>query len=131
MQYPTKVNPGKSRWEKSDRGSRHFCHGLDPRLQWCFRYEISTYEGVSVKAHQVIITTVLRTEMLQQIHHAHLGPGSSTQRGTEAMFWPGMQAAIRETCQTCGTCAHNYIQRPVEPLQSHDIPVLPWSKVSR
>ena len=32
MQYPKRGTPENPRCEKSDRGSSHFCHGLDPRL---------------------------------------------------------------------------------------------------
>ncbi len=44
---------------------------------WSFTDEILTYEGVLVKAHQVIIPAVLRREMLQKIRRAHQGPESS------------------------------------------------------
>lgn len=97
---------------------------------WSYRDEIATYDGVLVKAHQVIIPSILRPEMLEKIHKAHQGPESSIRRAREAMFWPGMQAAIRQTCLVCGTCAQYLTQRPAEPMQSHDIPELPWTKVS-
>ena len=97
---------------------------------WNYRDEISTYDGVIVKAHQVIIPSSLSPEMLQKLHGSHQGAESTIRRAREVMFWPGMQAAIRDTCQTCGTCAQYMTQRPAEPMLSHDIPSLPWSKVS-
>ena len=41
-----------------------------------------------------------------------------------------MQAAIRQTCSSCGVCAQYLSERPREPTGSHDIPFRPWSKVS-
>ncbi|KAL9976247.1 hypothetical protein ACROYT_G013519 [Oculina patagonica] len=41
-----------------------------------------------------------------------------------------MQAAIREKCLSCGLCAQYLSERPREPMQSHEIPTRPWSKIS-
>jgi len=75
------------------------------RLYWSYRDKISAYDGVLYKSHQVIVPTSLRPEMLKKIHKAHQGPDSSIQWAREALFWPGMKAAIREMRLACGTCA--------------------------
>jgi len=62
------------------------------RLYWSYRDEISAYDSVLYKSHQVIVPTLLRPEMLKKIHTAHQGPDSSIQRACEALFWPGMQS---------------------------------------
>lgn len=100
------------------------------RLYWSYKDEISAYNGVLFKSHQVIVPASLRPEMLRKIHKAHQGPESSIGRARESLFWPGMQAAIQETCLACGTCAQYLAERPVEPMLSHDIPSRPWSKIS-
>lgn len=66
------------------------------RLYWNFRDEISVYDDVLYRSHQVIVAAVLRDEMLQKIHKAHQGVDSRVRRAREFLFWPGMQAAIRE-----------------------------------
>ena len=68
--------------------------------------------------------------MLKKIHKAHQGPDSSIRRARESLFWPGMQAAIRETSMACGTCAQYLAERPNEPMLSHNTPSRPWSKIS-
>ena len=100
------------------------------RLYWNFRDEISVYDGVLYRSHQVIVPATLRDEMLQKIHKAHQGVDSSIRRARESLFWPGMQAAIREKCLSCGLCAQYLCERPREPMQSHEIPTRPWSKIS-
>ena len=57
------------------------------RFYWNYRDEISAYDGVLYKSHQVIVPTSLRPEMLKKIHKAHQGPDSSIQRAREALFW--------------------------------------------
>ena len=47
------------------------------RLYWNFRDEISVYDGVLYRSHQVIVPATLRDEMLQKIHKAHQGVDSS------------------------------------------------------
>ena len=47
------------------------------RLYWNFRDEISVFDGVLYRSHQVIVPAVLRDEMLQKIHKAHQGADSS------------------------------------------------------
>ena len=100
------------------------------RPYWSFRDEISVYDKVLLKSHQVIIPACLRPEILTKIHRAHQGPDSSIRRARESLYWPGMQAAIRETCLSCGLCAQYLAERPTEPMQSHEIPTRPWSKIS-
>ena len=100
------------------------------RQYWSFRDEISVYDGVAYRSHQVIVPSSLREEMLQKIHKAHQGVDSSIRRARESLFWPGMQAAIKEKCLLCGLCARYVCERPQEPMKSHTIPIRPWSKIS-
>ena len=100
------------------------------RLYWNFRDEISVYDGVLYRSHQVIVPATLRDEMLQKIHKAHQGADSSMRRTRESLFWPGMQAAIREKYLSCGLCAQYLRERPREQMKSHEIPTRPWSKIS-
>jgi len=50
------------------------------RLYWNFRDEISVYDGVLYRFHQVVVPATLRDEMLQKIHKAHQGADSSIRR---------------------------------------------------
>ena len=68
--------------------------------------------------------------MPRKIHKAHQRAGSSIRRARESLFWPGMQAAITQTCLSCGICSQFLIERPQEPMKSHEIPNRPWLKVS-
>ena len=100
------------------------------RQYWFFREEITLYEGVLLKTHQVIVPTVLRKEMLEKIHKSHQGADSSISRAREALFWPGMSANIRQMSEACGICAQFQTEQPREPMKSHEIPKLPWSRIS-
>ena len=105
---------------------------LPPEIRpyWSFRDEISIHEGVLLKSDQVIIPSSLRQEMLTKIHKAHQGADSSIRRARETLFWPAMSAAIRHACSTCGLYAQYKAERPTEPMQSQEIPQLPWERIS-
>ena len=100
------------------------------KLYWIFRDAISVYDGVLYRSHQEIVPATVRDEMLQKIHKAHQGADSSIRRTRESLFWPGMQAAIREKYLLCGLCAQYLSERPREQMKSHEIPTRPWSKIS-
>ena len=102
----------------------------DLRPYWSFRDEISIDNGVLLKSHQVIIPPSMRQEMLNKIHKAHQGADSSIRRARETLFWPGMSAAIRQTCSSCGLCAQHKSERPTEPMKYPEIPTLPWERIS-
>ena len=52
------------------------------RHYWSLRDEISIYDGVAYRSHQVIVPSTLREEMLQKIHKAHQGAESSIKPGS-------------------------------------------------
>ncbi|KAL9986995.1 hypothetical protein ACROYT_G001229 [Oculina patagonica] len=68
------------------------------RLYWSYKDEISAYGGVLYKSHKVIVPTSLRPEMVKKVHKKNQDQDSSIQQDRESLLWPGMQAAIRETC---------------------------------
>ena len=78
------------------------------------------------KSHQVIVPTSLRSE----IHKAHQGTDSGIRRAQESVYWPVMQAAIRQRCSSCGVCSQCLSERPWEPMQSYAIPSRSWERVS-
>ena len=68
--------------------------------------------------------------MLKKIHKSHQGADSSIRRAREVLFWPGMSSSIRQISEACGICAQYQTEQPKEPMKSHDIPELPWSRIS-
>ena len=92
------------------------------RVYWDSRGEITVYDGILYKSHQVIVPTSERPEMLRKIHKAHQGADTSIRRACESVYWSGMQAAIRQTCSSCGVCAQYLSEQPREPTGSQNIP---------
>lgn len=77
---------------------------LEIRPYWSYRDEISGYDGLMFKGDRVIVPHVLRPEMLDRIHAAHLGIEKCKARARGSVFWPGMNSAIDEMVSECRTC---------------------------
>ena len=100
------------------------------RQYWRFRDEISVNDGVLYCSHQLIVPLSLREGMSHKIHKAHQVADSSIRKAHKSLFWPGMQAPIKEKWLSCELCAQYISEQPQEPMKSHTIPLRPWWKIS-
>lgn len=98
---------------------------------WNYRDELTIYNGVIFKTNRAVVPSSLQSKMLQKIHISHFGSDSNIRMAKDVLYWPGMQAAIRDLCTNCPTCAQYSQQLPREPMMSHPIPELPWQYVSQ
>ena len=69
-----------------------------------WRDELVIYEDILLKGDKIIIPYKLRRNMLSELHSSHIGLQGCLRRARESMFWPGMNADIRNTIETCNTC---------------------------
>ena len=88
------------------------------KFYWDFRDKLLTDEGLLLKGLSLVLPAVLRESYLQHLHKGHLSVISNTK---QHMFWPGMEADIKDYTRRCQVCVKR--SRPArEPLQSHEIP---------
>ena len=64
--------------------------------------------------------------MLKKIHSSHLGAQSCIQLCNDIVYWPGMQAAIKDTCSSCAKCAMLYHVNTSESMLSKPVPEYRW-----
>lgn len=100
------------------------------REYWLYRDEISIHNGVLFKNHRVIVPKLLRAEILSRIHSSHLGADSCLSKARDVVFWPDMSNDIKESVTNCQICADFQARNPRQPLQIHEIPDRPWSRVA-
>ena len=94
------------------------------------REDITECDGLLLKGHQIIIPEVMKQEMLKVVHEGHLGIEMSQNRAKTAIFWPGMLKDIEETVSKCRTCQKYRNAETKEPLEQHEVPEEPWTKVA-
>ena len=105
---------------------------VPPNIQdyWNYREEISIHNGVLFKNMRIIVPRALRAEMLAKIHSSHLGIESCLRKAKDLVFWPHMHADIKDVVDKCTICAEFQARNAKEPMQTHEIPDRPWSRVA-
>jgi hypothetical protein len=106
---------------------RDLCPSIQPYYH--FRDELVIEDGVVYRGNRCVIPRALRPYTLRRIHQAHIGIEGCLRRARDSVFWPGMNAAIKDVISKCTVCRTYEKRQPKESIQSHEIPTLPWSKV--
>ena len=98
---------------------------------WNIRDELTVQDGVIYKGMKAVIPTILRKQMIAKAHKSHLGINACIRRAKDVIYWPGMAGEITDAVKTCSTCCEFMDKQQKEPLMTHKIPHLPWSKVGQ
>ena len=88
------------------------------------------HNGVLFKNHCVIVLKLLRAEILSRILSSHPGTESCLRKARDFVFCPGMSNEIKESVANCQICVDFQACNPQKPLQTHEIPDRPWSRVA-
>ena len=72
----------------------------------------------------------MRSEILSRIHSGHQRILSCLRKAKDIVFWPGMNSEIKALVERCAVCAEFQAKNASQPMQSHQIPDRPWSKVA-
>ncbi|CAC5389163.1 unnamed protein product [Mytilus coruscus] len=68
------------------------------------RDELTLQNGLLFKGERVIIPKSLRTDMIKKIHSSHIGIEGCLRRARESLYWPRMNAEVKDFIQRCETC---------------------------
>jgi hypothetical protein len=93
------------------------------------RDELTTQDGLVLKGDRIIVPESLRGVMKKKIHTSHIGIEGCLRRAREALYWPRMNAEIKEYISTCDVCRKHNPKQQQEPLKPHTICERPWQKV--
>ena len=93
------------------------------------RDELTVQDGLIFRGDRVVIPTSLRQETKEAIHSSHVGIEGSLRRARECVYWPGMNADVKDYISKCETCRAEGKSQSKETLMSHEIAGRPWEKV--
>ena len=104
---------------------------LDPEIReyYAFKDEMTVQDGLILRGNRVIVPASQRKTLKERLHSSHIGTEGCCRRARECLYWPGMNADIREFVSRCATCRKFEIANPAEPLMPHEIPDRPWAKI--
>ena len=110
------------------------------------RNELSIQDGLLFKGDRVVVPASLHSDMLRLLHASHIGMEGCIQTcyacfmppilewkdaftELESFYWPGMNAHVRDFVSKCSICLSFKPEQCRKPLQPHEVPERPWSKV--
>ncbi|XP_058840852.1 uncharacterized protein K02A2.6-like [Topomyia yanbarensis] len=99
------------------------------RKYWNFRDELSVYEGLVFRAHQILVPNTLRQKMLLSIHAGHAGTQGSIRRAKQMLFWIGMYNDITRMVENCSVCEKHQRSTTKHDILGNEIPTLPFEIV--
>lgn len=92
--------------------------------------ELIVEENLLWKGVRVIIPQKLRLSVMKNLHASHLGIEGTLRRAREYVYWPGMNAQVKDYISKCDICNTFRDEQQKEPLVPHDIPTRAWCTVS-
>ena len=102
----------------------------DVRPYWSYRDEIGISDGVIFKGKQVTIPDAVISDILHQLHEAHLGIEKTRLLMRESVYWPNIYKDIDMMVKCCAVCQETQTEHRQQPLLAHDVPSSPWTKVA-
>ena len=100
---------------------------LKPYLQHAAEFTVQ--DGLLMMNDRILIPASLRLEVLDQIHHGHLGIVKCRERAKQSVWWPGLSRQIESMVENCKSCQLHRAQT-AEPLMPTPLPDRPWQKVA-
>ena len=76
-----------------------------------------------------MIPSTLQDDILNQLHVGHMGIERTRRLARGTVFWPNISKDIEHITKTCAACQELQTKQQKEPLQPHDIPTAPWTKL--
>lgn len=92
--------------------------------------QLSVCDGLLFFNDRVVVPTVLREDILEQIHQGHFGINKCQARAKELVYWPDMNKDIEIFVNKCEVCQKHRKNNQREPLLTFETPSRPWQRIS-
>ena len=101
----------------------------DVRVYWGVRDRLSLLNGMVMMGDRIVIPATHRRSVLNSLHAAHQGASSMLSRARGAIYWPGIDADIRNRRYTCQKCNESAPSNSKEPLCPSPSPSYPYQQI--
>ena len=104
---------------------------VNPNLRefWEVRDRLLSSDDIVLMNNRIVIPKALRNQTLQSLHAAHQGTTAMSARANQTVYWPGMNAAIRNHRANCAICNQIAPSQSAEPLILTPEPEWPFQKI--
>ena len=103
---------------------------LPPLLQpyWSIKDSLYVIDGVPFKGRKMLIPAALRPQVLEGLHAANQGVTGMMSNARERLFWPGLDAAVRQLRLQCRQCNEEAPSQSAEPTITSPPPEVPFEQ---
>ena len=88
----------------------------DVREFWSVHDNLWVTNGIIMYKDRIVVPQSLRKHVLASLHAAHQGVTGMADRAAATVYWPGLNASIRNKRQSCATCNTISPSQPRQPL---------------
>ena len=71
---------------------------------WSYRDDLEVIDGVVMKGRQIVIPTVLKQQVLDQLHTNHMGIEKTKLLTCKSVYWANINTYIKKHIKNCTTC---------------------------
>ena len=103
-----------------------------PELQKFYEHrgELSVHRGLLLRGCRIVIPAGMQNEILDKLHHGHLGIAKCRERAKSTVWWPGISQQIKNIVANCQKCEERRPTQVKEPLVARELPERPFQEVS-
>ena len=88
------------------------------------------HDGLVFRGKRLVIPKSIQPEMTKTLHSSHIHVVRvPIWRARECLYWPYMNAKMKQHIAACETCNRHAVRQQNETLVSHEITERPWEKV--
>ena len=95
---------------------------------WQMKDNLNVMQGVILKGHKILIPCNLRAEVLECLHATHQGVNRMSANARQRLFWPGIDANLRQTQVQCRACNTVALFQPKEPMSDPPTSQFPFQQ---
>ena len=101
----------------------------DFQLYYQKRTELTIQDGCILWASRVVVPTVGRSKVLEELHQGHPGVSRMKALARSIVWWPGLDAEIEDKVKSCFDCQSNQKSPAAAPLHPWGYPTRPWARL--
>lgn len=102
---------------------------ISVRDYWNYKENLSLHNGILFKRDRIIVPKSLRHKVITRLHSSHQGIESCLSKARDRVYWPAMNADIKEAVTKCEVGAEFEARNATLPMQTHPIADRPWSRL--
>lgn len=93
------------------------------------RDSLTIQDELLFKGQLLVVPTVMRKQIMEEIHATHIGIEACIRRARDILYWPRMATELKQYIAKCDICFAHRSGQGKEPIVQHELVTRPWAKV--